>query len=39
MEKQDVNGTVPDESLQFLAPVTDMKKIVKTTEMGKVAQP
>lgn len=39
MEKRDVNGTVPDESLQSLVPVLKhYKKIFRAMEMGKVTQ-
>lgn len=40
MEKRNVNGTVPDESLQSLAPVLrHYKNILRAMEMGKVVQP
>lgn len=35
MEKQDVNGTVPNESLQFLAPVTRHEENCKDYRDGK----
>lgn len=35
MGKQDVNGTVPDESLSFLAPVTRHEENCKDYRDGK----
>lgn len=39
MEKQDVSGTVPDESLQFLAPVTRHEENCKDCRDGKSGSP